>query len=339
MTSWSSSEALTRSVASPADLETPTPPETCGLAMALPLTEMAFAADLRAGSAMDYARGLIGIRSPDAAWRDSGGPLAELAEVVMAEAHAAGVTVVREAGLDDLRGLAAAFRVLIVVAHWRDHRFIRDDLRLPAAEIAGQLIAAAEDARMRDGINSMTKEVPAVLSEAALAAIVEGCERMPEDRLAALLNELLAPTPEEEGLLTADAFWQAAMRRKALDTWWPEAFEPGNRLELRDGLHAPETIEEALPIDWSGIIDFANCHSMLLAETVKKGRPERQVMMRQHRLDPRFYLQLLRHTLAEIGSREQNYAAVMLDIYRQLIAQCTGTRAGLWRRLGAGIGL
>lgn len=319
---------------SPADLRTPTPPGGCALAIALPLTAQAFAADLEAGPAMDYSRGLLGVLTPEATWRDTGAPLAELVLATAAEAAAAGITVVREAGLAELGHLFAAFPVVIVVAHWRGHRLVAGDLRLPAAAIARRIMAGGDEAARGLGQH---------LDGDTLAEIAEGRAARPEVRLAALLDGLVAgPSPAATtGEPAADAFWRAACRRTALDGWWPEAFRPGNRLELRDGLQSAEAVAAAVPEGWTGIADFAVCHSMLLAETVKAGRPERRVMMRERRLDPRFYLQLLRRAVAEIARGDRNYAAVLLALYRELAARGTGTTppAGLWRRLAAGLGL
>lgn len=113
---------------SPDDLITPTPPEACALALALPITHADFMADLGAGPTMDYASGMARGRVASVAWEQDGKPLAQVCRELLDTASEYGVSVNPAAKLGDLPELFETNQVLTLFAHWRGAEYTRSDL-------------------------------------------------------------------------------------------------------------------------------------------------------------------------------------------------------------------
>src|SRR5262245_40947932 len=113
---------------SPADLVTATPPADCALALALPIEREAFFADLAAGPAMDYVRGMVAGRLPDVVWEEDEAPLTKLCADLLETASSLGVETARRAALADLPATFSRHQVVTLVAHWRGARILPTDL-------------------------------------------------------------------------------------------------------------------------------------------------------------------------------------------------------------------
>jgi len=107
-----------------------------------------------------------------------------------------------------------------------------------------------------------------------LEAVPSG--RVRASRLAELLDTRLRQPPPLR-LPPNGTTWQMDqstaqhINRSELDAWWPEAFIPGNRLELADGLHPPEVIAAWVPNTWTGVADLSSCQSSQLIEQNQTG--------------------------------------------------------------------
>ena len=59
-----------------------------------------------------------------------------------------------------------------------------------------------------------------------------------------------------------------------LDVVLNGVIRPGNRVELRDGLHRAEDVAAAFPEGWAGTVDLTVCQSELVALALKERCPE-----------------------------------------------------------------
>src|SRR5262249_47722059 len=149
------------------------------------------------------------------------------------------------------------------------------DLRLEPPAIAERIAtdAAQTAALLRQGLPARWHDT--------LEAVSPG--RVRASRLAELLDTRLRQPPPLR-LPPDGTTWEMDQstvqhfNRSELDAWWPEAFIPGNRLELADGLHPPEVIAAWVPSAWTGVADLSSCQSSQLIEQIKQGRPDRIVV-------------------------------------------------------------
>jgi hypothetical protein len=66
-----------------------------------------------------------------------------------------------------------------------------------------------------------------------------------------------------------------ARRRDELDELFHGLLRPGNRLELFDGLHAKEVVDDALDQRFDGMLDLTTCNSTVLADFLARRRRQR----------------------------------------------------------------
>jgi hypothetical protein len=316
---------------SPADLETATPPSACALVLSLPLTRAAFEADLEMSDGMDYSRHhlLLG-RSPDQAWNEDGARIAlELASVAMD----LGVLVCCASTLPCIGTVFRARSVITVVAHWRGSSLRASDFRDDPKLMVESIRAGTDDLRRTLARRLDSVELGRVLGAAGF------------DRRAALMAELLNkavidsdyPLPGCAALRGELVYrpWLRLRHRQLLDDAFPGLLRPGDRIELGDGLHAPEQIAEALPAGWSGIVDLALCHSALAAKVIKAGRTERRVAFNNNEVVPEVRLRMLRDLYRRLDGGSRNYATELAWMFRNLRDLANAVRsavaAGDWK--------
>jgi hypothetical protein len=68
---------------------------------------------------------------------------------------------------------------------------------------------------------------------------------------------------------------QQARRRDLLDGWLHGLIEPGNRLELFDGLHARSEISHAISPEFTGVLDLTICTSTYLGDYLGRAAAQR----------------------------------------------------------------
>jgi hypothetical protein len=160
-----------------------------------------------------------------------------------------------------------------------------------------------------------------------LEAVPSG--RVRASRLAELLDTRLRQPPPLR-LPPNGTTWQMDqstaqhINRSELDAWWPEAFIPGNRLELADRLHPPEVIAAWVPNTWTGVADLSSCQSSQLIEQIKQGRPDRIVVANERETNPVLRLAVLQVVYELLAKAPTNYASV-----RRAVAQNLATPGGL----------
>jgi hypothetical protein len=66
-----------------------------------------------------------------------------------------------------------------------------------------------------------------------------------------------------------------ALMRDLLNESLGEKIAPGNRLELFDGLHAVDAVEDAIDSGFDGLLDLSMCHSNVLAVFIDRRRQGR----------------------------------------------------------------
>jgi hypothetical protein len=282
----------------------PTPPTCCGLALALPTDLVDIQKALTGGAYADYVgRGSLWGNASEL-WTNSFGVVAKAARALAGEASDLGVQVRENATLSDLADLFERHSVVTVVAHWRGPQISKLDIVKEPAAIICRLAEEASDLafRLRAGfVPDWRKRLDDLQTESACRS-----------RLAELLNERMLRTPP---LATPprgtewhmDQITLRHQNRAALDTWWPEAFKAGNRLELADGLHAAEAISAVVPERWRGIADLSNCQSAQMIDKIKQFRCDRLVIANERETNPLSRITLLRVVYNLLLHNKVNY--------------------------------
>ena len=299
-----------------ADFITPTSPVRCALAVAVPLTREAFQADLDAGDAMDFSRKeLLRSKPPADAWQENGLPLATLCREVCAEAAVLGVAVVESATLEELPALFANHDVVTILGHWRGPELLGADFRVDPRTFvdrmcrSGDLLGQAVADRLRGGTKQALERPERGARAAALAELMDtlviaGDEPLPG---ALPLGPVLIDRPSLQ-----------ARHRAMLDAAYPDMLKPGNRVELRDGLHSATALAACLPPDWSGIADLALCQSAYVAHVVKGGRTHVRVVLNRNEVILSVRLRLLRALYGMLAEDHCNYGAGLIELFRRL---------------------
>jgi hypothetical protein len=299
-----------------ADLTSATPPAHCALAVAVPLDEAAFRADLDAGAAMDFARGMLSGREPQATWQKDGAPLAALCGRLLDTARRLGVTVVPAATLDDLGDLFGRHEVVTIVAHWKGAILIGSDfgqdptawlsrIRSAADPLCVELAHRLEPRQSDDALAAHVDLRAGLLAELVNAAVIRSDRPLP-----GVYDDATLP-------IVVDDLTLRSRQRARLDMAFPEFLHPGNRLELRDGLHTAEAIAACLPPAWTGIVDLAICQSAFLAHHLKAGRPERRVIDNVREVIPSIRLRILETLYGRLAAGG-NYARVLLAVFEAI---------------------
>jgi len=281
-----------------------TAPHRCGLAIALPLSREEVEAALAGGPYRDYVGRNGAVQNAKRLWNGTFADVAQAATELAGSADRLGVQVVMRATLADLGGLLAKCDVVTVVAHWRGAALSPRDLRIAPSVISERILT-----QTTPFATALRAGLPQHWFGSADAA---GSDRRFRSRLAELLDQrlrgqpFLMPCPDGVPW-HVDAVSLHHMNRDALDAAWPDAFEPGNRLELADGLHAPNALGRSVPPQWSGIVDLSNCMSAQLVSAIKQGHPERSVICNEGATDPLTRLPVLTALYGMLAREPINY--------------------------------
>ncbi|MBI3514233.1 MAG: hypothetical protein HY060_09250 [Proteobacteria bacterium] len=299
---------------SAADLISPTPPARCALAVAMPLDQRTFLADLDAGVAMDFSRSMLGGREPQQAWQEDGAPLAALCHKLLEAARHYGAAVVPAATLDDLGPLFHRYEVVTIVAHWHGGVLAGGDfkqnptawlrrIRAGTDPLCAELARRLEPAQTDDALAARPDQRPGRLAELVNATVIRADRPLP-----GVYDDTALPIVIDDPTLRS-------RQRARLDAAFPEFLHPGNRLELRDGLHAAAAIAACVPPGWSGIVDLAICQSAFLAQHVKAGRTERRIIDNLREVIPSMRLRIL-EALYERLAVDGNYGRELVALFK-----------------------
>lgn len=304
-----------------------TPPTQCGLAIALPLDQRTVELALEGGPFRDYVSRAG--RSVDAstAWRDTFSSVAAAVTRLATVAEGMGVTLAMNASLHDLSKLFDRCSVVTILAHWRGPGVVSADLRLTSRALM-------------DRIETETSEI-ATLVRTGLPAnwkqMLGGCPT--EKRRLSMLAEQLDARLDCEPYLGGqpygvpvqmDASTLRHENRVVLQEWWPEAFAPGCRLELADGLYASNDVADCVPESWTGVCDLSNCQSAQLIDRIKRNRGDRIVIGNDGLTDPLTRCAILEQAYRLLAANPCNYAAARAALATSLRGQRRQDKTWRW---------
>jgi hypothetical protein len=220
-----------------------------------------------------------------------------------------------------LVGLSEAFRhrcVVTIVAHWRAALLVASDfvgepaalfdaIRAGNSEVHRDLAARLDPARVRDVLASANPRMRAGNAAELL-------------NVAVITSDHPLPGCHPGGGEIVYRPLLEMRHRDVLDAAFPDLLRPGNRVELRNGLHSPHAVAACIPEGWSGIVDLALCHSAVVAKAIKDGRPERRVAYSQNEVVPTIRLRIVRDLYRRLAQGERNYGQELFDIFKSLSA-------------------
>jgi hypothetical protein len=306
-----------------------TEPRRCAVLVGLPSSRSDFIADYHRWPEQDFARSSAAYLDPESAWDNHGLVAAESLEKALDAARASGMHVFPAATIGDCgRAFSSEYDVVILITHWRGSRLVGRDLVAEpedllacvlASETGDVCAAAAEELRRR--VSAALRDVPNNLSS---------LERR-KDFAGALNNRVIVPPSEERltnqfllpGLIDIPAgehlaigdIWIETLHRDVLDICAAPAIIPGNKVELRDGLHSVAVLSAKVSNGWKGVADLTMCRSVILGHRLKDGRGDRGIIARAKTVDAVFALTVLKHLFRDIGHGNVNYAARYADLF------------------------
>lgn len=206
----------------------------------------------------------------DAAWEHRYGPMigSPLHDLLDA-ARGLKVQVCPRATLGDIARISATCRIVIVLTHWKGSEILFEDLdpkctvasivehaRRHHSPLADWLAEQTGDDRRRAWFFSRRK------TPTALALLRQAVEL-------GWQGELVKDGVDGRSALPITL---AARRRAEIDKMLEGLIQPGNRIELFDGLHLKETFEAALAPGFSGFLDLTTCTSTILGDHLSQRR-------------------------------------------------------------------
>jgi hypothetical protein len=236
-------------------------PERTAILVAVPIDEDGFRNAWRRGS--DYLWQNYG--DCDSGWREYAG-VAQLVRSELANCKALGASVVIEATLEDFAAQTRRFPVIVVIAHMDFPLIGLDDVLDPE-----RLLFLVEHG-----------------SEPEWAMVRAECRRpLGVEEAVAAMNRLLKATQRAWGAAPIEDMREAQrlarhrrsgfgllrLDRPRLDELCgPTALRAGRGIELTDGMISAQEFIEAIPLDYSGLIDLRMCNSISLGAAIRRAR-------------------------------------------------------------------
>jgi hypothetical protein len=90
-------------------------------------------------------------------------------------------------------------------------------------------------------------------------------------------------------------------------------------IEFAESLYPPNEVADAVPADFSGVLDFTTCYSLHLAAAVKTRARRSQVILNRYEARLDFRLAMLRQTLRLLQNGKFSYVAAMAQVHLALI--------------------
>lgn len=240
---------------------------------------------------------------PEEAWNRSYSAVAAAAQALTAIASEGGAAVWPEATLADLAAASRRATVVILLAHFRGFYFSEADLLVPHDRIAARIHerkypvleyfdpAPGEAHLLVDALND------AIMGRRLLRYLPGSMETA--GRNSGVLGRVLCRDLVDEAL---DGFVQ-----------------PGNCVELFDGLHTPGEVEGALYEEFRGEFDLALCNSAALATLIDLRRNGRVHHLHWPDLiHPIPQLVLIGEALRRIERNGGSYIQARLNLERQV---------------------
>jgi hypothetical protein len=260
----------------------PVNPNECALAVAIPLSRERFLADLALPDEKDFVhhfRAERGLQraTPEFCWEVYEDREAILAEAVCREAERQGVRVCRDARLADLTDLLNRFPVVTLVAHWRFAPVEPEDIS-DAPRLLELLLSPETEARW--AIRRAFETLDSQLLQAKTAALLS------DDELRQRVAEVIRTAASEAERL----YWdddasrrfnpqqmpdglQDRLTRREFEQAFPDCIAPARGVEFSDGMFTVPELVEAVPQDFTGLLDLTVCNSVILANSIRHRRP------------------------------------------------------------------
>jgi hypothetical protein len=260
---------------------------------------------------------------------------------LIASALELGVHVVRRATLADVRAATATSDVVVVFAHWKGYEFVADDLALQATPLAFMQRAAQSPTPLGRWLEGRL----AALTGAS-PPITRPLDRMralfrpqPPATLVELLGEALdvplgdhRPDGVVDGILETPVI-RLSRRRAEIDRVFNGLVQPGNRLELFDGMHSMEDLAAAIAPTFHGWLDLTTCTSVVLADHLLRAhRNAFRIVQFEKVQEPLWHAYCIRIALRLSARTEMNYAVARQAAYDTLdnivrtVQPCHGER-------------
>jgi hypothetical protein len=280
--------------------------ERIAILFGLPVSRDEF--ELRAQSVCgwDYGSEELDLATLDKAYVQYS-PTAEAAELVRTKAEACGASFHVMAQLRDLREAARNNAVLVIVAHWKGAAVSDKDV---LDTWRHRLVQAAHDG----------SEVATILSSRV-------AESSSKSEFATACNDLISsdrlrpylPAGYSSGVLL-DTLIRHTLYRDLIDEAMRSGLHRGNRLELFDGLHAPEAVDDAIGAAFEGYIDLSCCTSMALGSYLRMTRGDDvRIHVEEDLLVPSHHLQLIAELLRLLSARpDLSYANARVQMSSEL---------------------
>jgi hypothetical protein len=255
-----------------------TKPHQCALALAIPLNRNDFFAGLDFNTQKDFIKSLARRNSAlteDALWETVYARTIKTVTSVAQAVSAQGVTVITNVTLSNVRELFEQFQVVTLVAHWRSAQFHLADFLNPKQLIQTliQPSTPSIEAFVRTLPQSWISNIRKLEANDDNISILS--KTLAKDFNTFLESLKLHPdlVPNQTGQTTVyDIDYQKYLNRLVIDRVFESLISPGNQIEFFDQLHSIDNFVTAIPQNYSGLIDFTVCNSVLIGNVIKRQR-------------------------------------------------------------------
>jgi len=286
------------------DLQIPTSPSECLIAIALPTSQEEFYNAQKGGAYQDFVKGIKG-KKPEDIWKEKYIGIAKKLNEVMMLAEQSEMTVLPRFKLADLRGLNS-YTVVTIFAHWRDHK-------IKSHDIINVPLLIDKILNSNDSVGYLLKEIinteNTTHSSETLSKLLT---KAVESGVFLGFNE-----KRDESIPVFNRIELSYRSREILDQWCPDCIVPGNKLELYDGLHSINLIEENISKKFRGIIDFAVCDSALLYKKIKNSN--RRVIVNGNKVHLQYRLIIQKAIIQGLKECNANYAVLLNMLEKKIV--------------------
>ena len=295
-------------------------PADCAIAIALPQTKQQFDEDCRPGSPTPFIRAIKPVNrngriiTPFERYQtDVLDPLNDLIQ----EATDTCVKVYPRVKLTEIGPICRRHPVVAIVAHW-------EYLLMPPGDVLDVALFRSllgvddngETAHPPDpkSLSAALQRDPAIVA----AKTKESLSAALSARLGA--NWTYQAQGEEIGIAPAKVL-AGDLNRPLLEEYFPGCFAKGHSLELTDGRCTAHEFIEQLDDSFADVLDLTVCYSMMLAEAIKRSRPNSNVIcsVGLQTIDAR--LVMLKWIIRVLKAESQPYEDASAFVHSALMAE------------------
>lgn len=282
----------------------------CALLLAIPIDRREFDADGEA--ATDFLRSYA---APRPGWNGERlwaayAPLARLAAEVASEMARLGVHVIRRATASDFSRTAIDCSVVTLVAH-----SLGPDVR--PSDVLDPFKVATSVTTIRDALGLPAHAAPAAPGAGDVETVAKWLNALIDFDLEAMTaNPDAADIRRMSQLVHAYTIrWR---RRRTVEGLVPGALAAGVGVEFADGFQSIESLDEMLPLELTGTIDFTVCESVLLGQTLRARRAGGVILSNADLTSADFRIALYRQTVSFMLRRGIPYSQAALKLRSHL---------------------